>query len=83
MPRQRAQLHSCPTPPLALEVVGLCLAVGPNPSGVCRFELTLDDAEQVGLALLQAAGYQRFRAGVHSVMSCGSPSVDGSTVEGQ
>lgn len=51
-----------------------------------RLHLTVEEANEIALGLLEAVAIQRYRCGLrkcHSLMSSGSPSSDGSPQDGQ
>lgn len=81
-----ASLRSVGMPPGHPDVVGLALDVpGGGSAQAVRFQLSVDDAERMALALLNAVSIQRYRVAVrqfHSPMSSGSPNCDGSPHEG-
>ena len=81
-----ASLRSIGMPTGHPDVVGLALNVsGGEPAQALRFQLTIDDAERMALALLNAVSIQRYRESVrkfHSPISSGRSNCDGSPHEG-
>ncbi|MBB4726371.1 hypothetical protein [Xanthomonas arboricola] len=84
---QTVSLRAVGTPPTNHEVVGLAFD---TPRGTAadalRLRLSVQDAERVALELLNAVAIQRYRASLcqlHSPISSGKPSSDGSPQDGQ
>jgi hypothetical protein len=82
-----ASLRAVGGPESHLEVVYLALdQAGGSVADALRLHLTVEDAERIALALLDAVAVQRYRASDlahHSLISSGNPNSEGSPHEGQ
>ncbi|MCE4371793.1 hypothetical protein [Xanthomonas hortorum] len=84
---QPVALRAVGTPPTDHHVVGLAFDTARGTAAdALRLRLSVEDAERVALELLNAVAIQRYRASLcqlHSPMSSGNPSSDGSPQDGQ
>lgn len=84
---QPATLRAAGGPESHLDVVYLALdQAGGSVADALRLHLTVQDAQTIALALLDAVAVQRYRASVlahQSLISSGSPNSDGSPQDGQ
>lgn len=88
---RRVGFRATGTPPGHHDVVGMSLDVPQGSAAdALRFHLSVEDARRLGMALLDAAAIQCYRAEVEllkswlqSPISSGNPIDDGSVSEGQ